>query len=443
MCLTITLKYMTCGHKELYVRPCGPDSIRCNMMSTHTCNIRSKVCRTCWMLDDFRQAPGYCPEQSMMENDVSLYQAWNLEAETQELNAQLPTIPLPNLSNQYAHFYSTNTVAFDLLNQNALEVLFEIVYQHLDPAFQARIINGENISLADRIQTLNIRQVLLLNYALADASQSLHSDDWRIAMGYRAIIDFHNSEHFTLLEDLQALVDECGICRTSFAHPDEGETNHAVVKTSCNHIFHESCLERWFVSSDRGDCPMCRRMIRGAELPEIPALLEADRPFPEWLAILNRCIRPVIPRPAVVTRLDILRLELEVLEVLELVETAREEFTAAERSVRAASDALQTHEFVPREELRAFQDQLLDHAADIEEQAFRHYQYTLRQHQRTRLIRENLLRDCLRMRERCDHVYGLAQSRYYTVARALRMARDVVAAQNVEEVEEARGEEGI
>ncbi|TEY75105.1 hypothetical protein BOTCAL_0065g00050 [Botryotinia calthae] len=399
MCLTITLKYMTCGHRESYVRPCGPDSIRCNMMSTHTCNLRSKVCRTCWMLVDFRQAPDYRPEESMMENDVSRYQAWNLEAETQELHAQLPSLPLPSLPNQYAHFYSTNTVEFDLLNQNAIGVLDEIVHHHLDPAFQARIIN-------------------------ADASQSLHNDDWRIAMGYRVIIDFHNSEHFTRLEDLQALVDECGICKNPFTHHDEGETNHAVVKTICNHIFHESCLERWFVSSDRGNCPMCRRMIRDTEFPQLPARLEADGPFPDWLTILNRCIRPVI------------RLELAVLDARDAVGTAREEFMLADLSVREASNAVQNREFIPREELRVFQNQLFDHAADIEEQEFRDYQYTLRQHQRTRLIRENFLRHWLQVRQEKDHVYGLAQSRYYTAARALRMARGVLAAQNIEGAEE-------
>ncbi|TGO26068.1 hypothetical protein BPAE_0067g00410 [Botrytis paeoniae] len=405
MCLTLTLKYLACNHEESYTRPCGRDGMRCNMMSVHTCTLRAEVCRNCRMLPDFRQAPSYQPEEAMTENDVLRYQAWNLVAETQNLQAHLHNLPLPNLLNQYAHFYSTNTVVFDSLNQSALGVLDEIVHHHLNPAFQARIINGENIPLADRIRTLNIHQILLVNYALADASQALNDDDWRIAMGYRVFINFDNPRHFTRLEDLQAVMDDCGICRDPLNHHGEGEMNRAVVKTICNHMFHERCLERWFVSSARGDCPMC--------------------------------MRPVIPRPAVITDQGMARLEIAVVDARAALVTAREEFMITDRSVRAAIEAIDTRVFVPLEDLRTFQDRLLESAANIEEQDFRDYQYTLRQHQRTRLIRENVLRDWLHRRQEKDHAYDLAQSRYYAAARALKMARDVVAARGVEEVEEA------
>ncbi|TGO49084.1 hypothetical protein BOTNAR_0444g00070 [Botryotinia narcissicola] len=437
MCLTLTLKYLACGHEESYVRPCGRDGIRCNMMSAHTCNLGAEVCRDCWMLPDFRQTPGYQPEEAMTENDIARYQAWNLTAETQDLQTHLHSLPLPNLHNQYAHFYSTKTVVFDLLNQNALGVLDEIFHHHLVPAFQARIINGENIPLADRIQTLNIRQMLVLNYALADASQALDNDDWRIAMGYRVFINFDDSRHFTRLEDLQALMDDCGICQNSLNHHDEGEMNHAVVETTCNHMFHEGCLERWFVSSARGDCPMCRRLLRETELPQIPTRLEIDGSFPEWLTILNRCIRPVIPRPEVITAQDLERLQLACIDARAALVTAREEIMIADRSVRIATEAIDTRVFVPLEDLRTFQDRLLESAANIEEQDFRDYQYSLRQHQRTRLMRENVLRDWLHRRQEKDHAYDLAQSRYYAAARALNMAWDVMATRVVEEVEEA------
>ncbi|KAF7916566.1 uncharacterized protein EAE98_010575 [Botrytis deweyae] len=441
MCLTLTLNHFGCVHEESYVRPCGRDGIRCNMMSVHTCYLRAEVCRDCWMLPDFRQAPSYQPEEAMTENDVLRYQDWNLVAETQDLQARLHSLPLPNLLNQYAHFYSTKTVVFDLLNQSALGVLDEIVHHHLVPAFQARIIDGENVPLADRIQTLNIRQILVLNYALADASQTLDDDDWRIAMGYRVFTNFNNSTHFTRLEDLQAVMDDCGICRNPLNHHDEGEINRAVVKTICNHMFHEGCLERWFVSSARGDCPMCRKLLRETELPQIPTRLEIDGPFPEWLTILNRCIRPVIPRPEATTPPDMVRLQLAFVDAREALVTAREEFTLADRSVRTATEAIDTRVFVPLEDLRTFQDRLFESAANIEEQDFRDYQYSLRQHQRTRLIRENALRDLLHKRQEKDHAYDLAQSRYYAAARALKMAWDVVTARVLEEVEEAEGAE--
>ncbi|TGO62472.1 hypothetical protein BCON_0019g00060 [Botryotinia convoluta] len=369
MCLTLTLKYLACGHEESYVRPCGRDGIRCNMMSVHTCTLRAEVCRNFWMLPDFRQAPSYQPEEAMTKND------------------------------------------------SALGVLDEIVHHHLAPAFQARIIN-------------------VLNYALTNAAQALADDDWSIAMGYRVFIDFDNPRHFTRLEDLQAVMVDCGICQNPLNHYDEGEMHRAVVKTICNNMFHERCLERWFVSSARGDCPMCRRLLRETELPQIPTRLEIDGPFPEWLTILNRCIRPVIPRPAVITDQDMARLELAVLDARAALVTAREEFMITDRSVRPAIEAIDTRVFVPLEDLRTFQDRLLESAANIEEQDFRDYQYALRQHQRIRLIRENVLRDWLHRRQEKDHAYDLAQSRYYAAARALKMARDVVAAQVIEEDED-------
>lgn len=437
MCLTLTLKYLACGHEEPYLRPCGRDGTRCNMMSVHTCILRAEVCRDCWMLPDFRQAPSYQPGEAMTENDVVRYQAWNLTAETQDLQAYLHSLPLPNLLNQYAHFYSTKTVVFDLLNQSALGVLDEIVHHHLVPAFQARIINGENIPLADRIHTLNIRQILVLNYALTEASQALEDDDWRIAMGYRVFTNFDYSRHFNRLENLQAVMDDCGICRNPLNYHDEGEMNRAVVETTCNHMFHECCLERWFVSSVRGDCPMCRRLLRETELPQIPTRLEMDGPFPEWLTILNRCIRPVIPRPEVITIQNLARLESAVMYAREALITAREEYLITDRSVRVAIEAIDTHVFVPLEDLLTFQDRFLESAGDVEEQDFRDYQYSLRQHQRTRLIRENVLRDWLHRRQEKDHAYDLAQSRYYAAARALKIAQDITEERIVEEVEEA------
>ncbi|THV44738.1 hypothetical protein BGAL_0587g00070 [Botrytis galanthina] len=423
MCLTLTLKYLACGHEEPYLRPCGRDGIRCNMMSVHTCILRAKVCRDCWMLPDFRQAPSYQPGEAMTENDVLRYQAWNLTAETQDLQAHLPSLPLPNLLNQYAHFYSTKTVVFDLLNMSAFGVLDEIVHHHLVPAFQARIIN-------------------VLNYALKEASQVLEDDDWRIAMGYRVFTNFDYSRHFTRLANLQAVMDDCGICRNPLNHHDEGEMNRAVVETTCNHMFHECCLERWFVSSVRGDCPMCRRLLRETELPQIPTRIEMDGPFPEWLTILNRCIRPVVPRPEGITIQNLARLESAVIYARAALVTAREEFLVADGSVRLATEDIDTDSFVPLEDLRRFQDRFLESAGDVEEQNFRDYQYSLRQHQRTRLIRENDLRRMLHWRQETDHAYDLAQSRYYALVRALKIAQDITEERIAEEVEEAeRAEE--
>ncbi|KAF5874183.1 putative ring-h2 finger protein [Botrytis fragariae] len=283
MCLTLNLKHLACGHEESYVRPCRRNSIRCNMMSAHTRTLEEEVCRNCWILLDFRQA---------LVIDQS-YQTWNLVAEALDLQTHLQNLPFSSLPNQYAHFHSTNIVTFDLLNQNAMGLLYNLVHDGLDPAFQMRVTDGEDIPLVERTTALNMHQILLINQALLDASEALSDYDWRIAMGHRVFIDFANSRHFTRLVDLQAPVDDCSICVDPLNHRDEGEMNTAIVKTICNHMYHERCLEQWFVSSARGDCPYCRILLRITELPQIPIRQEVEGPLPDWLAILIECLQDV------------------------------------------------------------------------------------------------------------------------------------------------------
>ncbi|KAF7956980.1 hypothetical protein EAE96_004302 [Botrytis aclada] len=266
------------------------------MMSAHICTLIDELCRNCSMLPDFRQAPGYIPEDEMTQDVVTDYQNWNRVAQELGFPAYFQNLPLPELPNQYAHFHSTNIVAFDLLCKDALETLYTIVHHGLVPASQARIIQGEDIPLAERTATLNMHQILLLNLALAEASQALNDYDWRIAMGHRVFIDFAINRHFTRLEDLQVPLDDCSICVEPLNHHDEGEMHTAIVKTVCGHIFHERCLEGWFVSSAQGDCPFCRTLLRVTELPQVPTRQEVEEPIPEWLTILFDGVRQVVDR---------------------------------------------------------------------------------------------------------------------------------------------------
>jgi hypothetical protein len=47
--------------------------------------------------------------------------------------------------------------------------------------------------------------------------------------------------------------DECSICLDEY---DAGQTICVATTTSCDHIFHEDCIEEWL--KDHDNCPMCR-----------------------------------------------------------------------------------------------------------------------------------------------------------------------------------------
>jgi hypothetical protein len=68
---------------------------------------------------------------------------------------------------------------------------------------------------------------------------------------------------------------ECPICYD--------ELGVARATMSCNHAFHFRCLSNWFVTQDKGSCPMCRKkadeledLARPAFTPDTPVTLVAD-----------------------------------------------------------------------------------------------------------------------------------------------------------------------
>jgi hypothetical protein len=68
----------------------------------------------------------------------------------------------------------------------------------------------------------------------------------------------------------QPVEKECSICLNSIS-----EDEH---KTSCNHFFHEKCIQEWYKRSAKQSCPMCRsndnKNTKGNFLFEDPVLLE-------------------------------------------------------------------------------------------------------------------------------------------------------------------------
>ena len=55
----------------------------------------------------------------------------------------------------------------------------------------------------------------------------------------------------------------CSICLNLFGKEDSNEN---IVKTICNHFFHEKCLAEWV--KRRGNCPVCRGLL-GSQAPHL------------------------------------------------------------------------------------------------------------------------------------------------------------------------------
>ena len=60
------------------------------------------------------------------------------------------------------------------------------------------------------------------------------------------------------------MVNNCPICRESIG-------THASYMTSCNHLFHDSCIQQWkhYQSRSRRTCPICRKKLSRKPLEEL------------------------------------------------------------------------------------------------------------------------------------------------------------------------------
>ncbi|PHU20281.1 hypothetical protein BC332_11432 [Capsicum chinense] len=60
-----------------------------------------------------------------------------------------------------------------------------------------------------------------------------------------------------LLEHVVTEPLDCAICLSDFEHGDKGRKIE-----SCNHIFHENCLDKWLMhGKGQTTCPLCRSVI--------------------------------------------------------------------------------------------------------------------------------------------------------------------------------------
>lgn len=86
-------------------------------------------------------------------------------------------------------------------------------------------------------------------------------------------------------EDSQLL---CSICHENLIENDQNTT------TSCNHVYHSICLNRW-LSQGNNTCPICREIIQNIETDYDPAIPDEDYgfAFEEYYCVCGplRCFR--------------------------------------------------------------------------------------------------------------------------------------------------------
>ncbi|TMW83110.1 hypothetical protein EJD97_002918 [Solanum chilense] len=87
-----------------------------------------------------------------------------------------------------------------------------------------------------------------------------------------------------LIRDEESL--ECAICLSKFKYGDKGRKLN-----NCNHMFHESCLEKWLMhGKGQSTCPLCRNVVISENVFEKHMKVEDERSrnnaFEEELAML-------------------------------------------------------------------------------------------------------------------------------------------------------------
>jgi len=80
-----------------------------------------------------------------------------------------------------------------------------------------------------------------------------------------------------LIDEEDGTVMDCPICSGSFAGEGEPGPPKAVVRTNCNHYFHEECLAKW--CKKHVDCPLCRQQVGEIDDPRNPSRQRRPNPI--------------------------------------------------------------------------------------------------------------------------------------------------------------------
>ncbi|CAD6447407.1 ce60a0d1-3048-4334-a04f-caca67ab41c5-CDS [Sclerotinia trifoliorum] len=265
MCISLYFHYTECDHRCRPIRPCQGDGSCCDNFVVETrLFIINSFCYECFMLPDPRVAQPvrclrYQSEESMLDWMAECYRSWDVEAEFQDLRIRAPNLPrLPgHLHNP--NFPLSNRIPVGLVPRESVILLVRDLYHRVLPDFWLRVIWGENPSPAKREWILYLEIVLAINAALPVLRDSISENLWEAGMGQQRT-SFIAAEAFdpvalTLVDD-----EDCGLCREPLRDVEE---QGVPVKTHCDHMFHQKCLEEYLEVSRNVDCPACRAELRG------------------------------------------------------------------------------------------------------------------------------------------------------------------------------------
>ena len=114
-----------------------------------------------------------------------------------------------------------------------------------------------------------------------------------------AVVKAAAATEVAVAEDQPPVLEYCGICFSSVEGPEEEQppdqasqlpTHHVIsAVASCNHKFHQSCLDRWRLVHVDGTCPQCRARLEPLQQGAGAAgAAEAPRPPPPRHALAPR-----------------------------------------------------------------------------------------------------------------------------------------------------------
>jgi hypothetical protein len=274
MCLKCNFTYLECKCEKICFRYCtGEINVTCGR-TLESEQLLDGFCRKCFSDTDPRDS------SPLHERRQGQYFAYEIKRYSRDKEAQAEAERMVSRSTEVLNIPGEEFGRFEpgaetICGKDYLEIVERLLNKYLLPYFWTRFDEGGERLNQARGLILRLEEVRAACLVLASADHFDDVEDALAAMGAspKAI--------FTPLEasstDDYDLV--CGICSFNISSIISDEQYGQLVKTSCNHFFHQVCLERW--SKHKRTCPMCRSNIAGP----IPAKLcfMGKHKIPRWL----------------------------------------------------------------------------------------------------------------------------------------------------------------
>lgn len=329
MCLECRLHYAECSHAITILSPCPGATNYCRRMVKYEFPVEN-FCPRCYLLPDPR-------DTELHDRREGQYYAYGVERYNNDETAQAEAERLILQSNSLTGNESVINGEFifgtNILSNKAEELLECMLHKYILPYFWSHIDDrGEHFEMA-RSLLLRLQSAYYICLIRSTADIRLDCDEWCAAYGVTARAIFEPLSSNITGDHMN---ETCPICRDDTPQ----EENDKLVKTSCGHIFHQSCLET--NAQFRHTCPICRSNICGP-YPPVPDYNMGGPGVgdtPAWLSQLAQLVdhQPQRSPDLTVSTNRILRTDMD--HIMTERNKAFEEYTKAYNDLRRAQSAV-------------------------------------------------------------------------------------------------------